>query len=76
MMTPMKAIRAKCLDCCCGSPSEVRLCPSEKCPLYPYRSGHRPAPPVFGQAEQEAEKTGGLCGSFSAQNEKEEEGVS
>ena len=25
-MTPMKAIRAKCLDCCCGSSNEVRLC--------------------------------------------------
>lgn len=26
-MTPMKAIRAKCLDCCCGQAKEVRLCP-------------------------------------------------
>lgn len=24
-MTPVKAIRAKCLDCCCGSTKEVRL---------------------------------------------------
>ena len=41
-MTPMKAIRAKCLDCCCGVQKEVRLCPSENCPLRPYRFGHRP----------------------------------
>lgn len=41
-MTPMKAIRAKCLDCCCGSFQEVRLCTVEKCPLYPYRFGKRP----------------------------------
>lgn len=41
-MTPMKAIRAKCLDCCCGSFQEVRLCTSQKCPLYPYRFGKRP----------------------------------
>ena len=41
-MTPMKAIRAKCLDCCCGSFHEVRLCTAEKCPLYPYRFGKRP----------------------------------
>lgn len=40
-MTPMKAIRAKCLDCC-GSSREVRLCTVEKCPLYPYRFGKRP----------------------------------
>jgi hypothetical protein len=42
MLTPMKAIRAKCLDCCCDSFIEVRLCTIEKCPLYPYRMGHRP----------------------------------
>ena len=41
-MTPMRSIRAKCLDCCCGSPMEVRLCPAADCPLYPYRMGHRP----------------------------------
>nr|DAE34801.1 MAG TPA: hypothetical protein [Caudoviricetes sp.] len=23
---PVKAIRAKCLDCCCGSSNEVELC--------------------------------------------------
>lgn len=41
-MTPMKAIRAKCLDCSCGSSNEVKKCPITKCPLYPYRTGHRP----------------------------------
>lgn len=39
--SPLKAIRAKCIDCCCGNKAEVRLCPSEKCPLWPFRSGHR-----------------------------------
>ena len=42
MLTPMKSIRAKCLDCSNGSAKEVRLCSVAKCPLYPYRSGHRP----------------------------------
>ena len=41
-ITPMKAIRAKCLDCTCFQPKEVRLCVIEKCPLYPYRMGHKP----------------------------------
>lgn len=41
-MTPMKSIRAKCLDCCGGVSKEVRLCTSEKCPLFPYRFGKRP----------------------------------
>ena len=41
-LTPLKAIRAKCVDCCCGNKAEVRRCPTEKCPLHPYRMGHRP----------------------------------
>lgn len=40
-MTPMKAIRAKCLDCCENS-REVKLCPVEDCPLYMYRFGKNP----------------------------------
>lgn len=41
-VTPIRAIRAKCLDCCCYQTKEVRLCSVLKCPLYPYRMGHRP----------------------------------
>lgn len=41
-LTPMKAIRKKCLDCCNGQIKEIRLCPIKKCPLYGYRNGHRP----------------------------------
>jgi hypothetical protein len=40
--TPMKAIRAKCLDCSCQQPKEVRLCTVKQCPLYPFRMGKRP----------------------------------
>lgn len=40
-MTPIKAIRAKCLDCC-ESAYEVRQCPVEDCPLYMYRLGKNP----------------------------------
>ena len=43
MLTPVKAIRAKCHDCCCDSAQEVKLCPVTDCPLYPYRMGHNPA---------------------------------
>lgn len=42
-MTPLKAIRAKCLDCSCGSANEVRLCPIKDCALYEYRFGHNPS---------------------------------
>ena len=39
---PLKAIRAKCLECSNGQFSEVRLCPCIDCPLYAYRFGHKP----------------------------------
>lgn len=41
-LTPLKAIRAKCLDCCCGQSNEVKLCPCADCPLYIYRLGKGP----------------------------------
>lgn len=39
---PLKAIRAKCLDCCCGQANEVKLCPSAQCPLHAFRNGKNP----------------------------------
>lgn len=39
---PVKAIREKCLECSNGQPSEVKYCPVEKCPLYPFRLGKNP----------------------------------
>ena len=46
-LSPLKAIRAKCLDCGCGSYTEVKACQcdgvhSDLCPLYQYRLGHNP----------------------------------
>jgi hypothetical protein len=41
-LTPIKAIRAKCLDCSCNQFKEVVLCTVTKCSLYPYRMGKRP----------------------------------
>jgi hypothetical protein len=41
-LTPIKAMRKKCLDCCCGSSQEVKLCPVTDCALYPYRFGKYP----------------------------------
>ena len=41
-ITPLKAIRLKCLDCCCGSSNEVSECPCVDCSLYPFRFGKNP----------------------------------
>jgi len=40
--SPIKAIRAKCLDCCCDQFVEVKLCVSTNCPLHPFRFGKNP----------------------------------
>lgn len=41
-MKPLEAIREKCMECSCGDATEIRLCPIEKCPLYPFRFGKNP----------------------------------
>ena len=41
-LTPLKAIRAKCIDCSGGSVYEPANCTVERCPLYIYRDGHNP----------------------------------
>jgi len=40
-VTPMKAIRQKCLDCSCGQLSEIRECPIKNCALYNFRMGYK-----------------------------------
>lgn len=40
--SPAKAIRAFCLGCVGYSANEVKLCPSVKCPLHPFRFGKNP----------------------------------
>ena len=45
-LTPIKAIRAKCLDCCAGQRKEVHLCHLTDCSLHPYRLGRRPPFPA------------------------------
>ena len=41
-MTPLKAVRKKCLWCCCNQPKEVKLCQIEDCPLFQFRLGKNP----------------------------------
>ena len=42
ILTPIKAIRAKCLDCMGGSPKRVKECEGGGCPLHVYRFGKNP----------------------------------
>lgn len=38
----LKTIRAKCLNCTCDQPTEVKLCPSTDCSLWPFRMAKDP----------------------------------
>jgi hypothetical protein len=38
----LKAIRARCVDCCGDVIQEVRLCPAVACPSWPFRMGTNP----------------------------------
>ena len=40
--SPLRAIRAKCLDCACYQIGEVRLCEATQCALWPFRAGRHP----------------------------------
>ena len=70
-LTPVKAIRAKCLDCCCGNTAEVRRCPAVKCALYPYRMGKRPKGDGDSPEEVTDQNTQESPHIFTAEAEKE-----
>ena len=71
ILTPIKAIRAKCLDCCCGNMAEVRRCPAEKCSLHPYRMGHRPKMDADTQADTHSTENADSPHVFAAETNKE-----
>lgn len=40
--SPLKAIRAFCIDCQGGAVREIKSCTAPKCPLYAFRMGKNP----------------------------------
>jgi len=41
-ITPLKAIKAKCLDCCGYQKKEVKFCSALNCPIWLFRFGRNP----------------------------------
>jgi hypothetical protein len=41
-VSPLQALRARCVDCCAGSADEVRKCTAVYCPSWPFRMGFDP----------------------------------
>lgn len=57
--SPLKALRAKCIDCSGGNSAEVRKCTAVFCDLWPYRMGFGP----YHARASVTETEGGLEGS-------------
>ncbi|MCW5605995.1 MAG: hypothetical protein KIT18_15750 [Burkholderiales bacterium] len=53
-MSPLAALRLRCIDCCAGSPTEVRRCVSTSCPAWPFRMGKSPWRSPVSEARREA----------------------
>jgi hypothetical protein len=53
-MSPLKALRARCLDCCGYQEKEVALCPAVDCPSWPFRMGTDPWRKPASDARREA----------------------
>jgi hypothetical protein len=53
-MSPLQAIRARCLDCCAGQANEVAVCPVVECPAWPFRMGTNPWRKPPSEARREA----------------------
>jgi hypothetical protein len=51
-MSPLKALRLRCIDCCAGSSLEVRLCTAVSCPSWPFRLGRNPWRPPASEAQR------------------------
>ncbi len=52
-VSPLRALRLKCLDCCNGSAQEVRLCTALDCPNWPFRMGRNPWAGPVSEARRE-----------------------
>jgi hypothetical protein len=57
--SPLKALRARCIDCKAGELSQVRTCHHLDCPAWPYRMGTSPWQAPLSAEVLEARRRGG-----------------
>jgi hypothetical protein len=58
-MSPLDALRLKCLDCVGGSANEVRLCVAITCPSWPFRMHKSPWRPPASDEQRDARREAG-----------------
>ena len=69
--SPLKALRGRCLDCCCFQPSEVRKCVSVDCPSWPFRMGTNPFRKIMKLSEAERQRRRELLREVSVEQANE-----
>jgi hypothetical protein len=52
-MSPLRALRLRCIDCSGNSAPEVRLCTAVTCPAWPFRMGANPWRAPASEAKRE-----------------------
>lgn len=57
ILTPIKAIRAYCVECSGDNLKEVRYCTIKRCPPYPYRMGKSPKKDILPNEQQKIKKS-------------------
>ena len=72
-ISPLKAIREKCIDCSGGSMSEATNCEVEQCPLHPFRKGKNPFRTRTMTPEQKAAARDRLRKAREAQKQQKED---
>lgn len=70
---PVKAIREKCIECCCGSTTEVKECTVERCPIFPFRFGKNPFRQKKEMTEEQRKAAGERLRKARKSNTDEEE---
>jgi hypothetical protein len=65
-MSPMAAIRARCLDCCAGSSDEARKCVAMACPSWPFRTGKNPWRAPLSEEQRDVRRQVALRRGFGA----------
>jgi hypothetical protein len=78
-ISPLKALRLRCLDCCADQPSEVRLCTAVGCANWPFRLGTNPWRKEPTDAQRERARSllhKRRAGVENQRNERSENGMS
>ena len=71
-LRPLRAMRVKCLECCCNNSAEVRRCHMTDCPLWPFRMGRNPNRAGMGSREGSFRKSSPGSINDSGSNSPEE----